>query len=361
MIIYSITNTVNGKKYVGQHCGMSDSRWKQHLKDALVLENPKPLYRAMRKYGAENFKYEVIEVLPNDSSEKFLDEREIYWIKEHKSHISQGQGYNLTFGGDGTVGAYCSSKTREKLSNSLDRTNYAKYDPTTGDLVQVYEKLRDAAQENGVRNAGTIPTAAKFNNQNTGKYKSVAGYIWLSGPQKHEFATSITPGNRKLKKRNVSPRVRTDTEIGQFALSGLLIKVWEDSLRDIAAQMSLPYKSILDAVNGRRKIAGGYFWKRFPKDQTPDEIEEKMEKHVITFSKRQLTTYPILMLKKDKEIKKYQSVMDAIIDQNALPTDILNSLELGKDDSKGYNWKWIERPNYIRHTLSEMERKYLSN
>ena len=123
MIIYSITNTVNGKKYVGQHCGMSDSRWKQHLKDALVLENPKPLYRAMRKYGAENFKYEVIEVLPNDSSEKFLDEREIYWIKEHKSHISQGQGYNLTFGGDGTVGAYFSSKTREKLSNSFDRNN----------------------------------------------------------------------------------------------------------------------------------------------------------------------------------------------------------------------------------------------
>ena len=35
MIIYLITNTVNGKKYVGQHCGDSTKRWKEHLSSAL--------------------------------------------------------------------------------------------------------------------------------------------------------------------------------------------------------------------------------------------------------------------------------------------------------------------------------------
>ena len=67
MIIYLITNTVNGKKYVGQHCGTTDSRWKQHLQAALKLEDPKPLYASMRKYGIENFKYEVLEVLGKDA------------------------------------------------------------------------------------------------------------------------------------------------------------------------------------------------------------------------------------------------------------------------------------------------------
>jgi group I intron endonuclease len=79
MIIYLITNTVNGKKYVGQHCGTTDSRWKQHLAAALKLEDPKPLYSAFRKYGVDNFTYEVLETLPKDANEELLDEREIYF------------------------------------------------------------------------------------------------------------------------------------------------------------------------------------------------------------------------------------------------------------------------------------------
>ena len=146
-------------------------------------------------------------------------------------------------------------------------------------------------------------------------------------------------------------RPRENTEVGQYALSGLLVKVWEDSPRDIALSMSLPYNSIVNSIDGKKKVTGGYFWKRFPKGEVPDEIEEKMEKHVITFSKRQLTTYPIMLYKKDTEVMKYPSVMDAILDQNVAPTEILNSLELGRDDSRGYNWKWVERPSYIRHSL----------
>jgi len=92
MIIYLITNTINGKKYVGQHCGTTDSRWKQHLQAALKLEDPKPLYASMRKYGIENFKYEVLEVLGNDADEALLDEREKHWIKHYNT---LKEGYNV--------------------------------------------------------------------------------------------------------------------------------------------------------------------------------------------------------------------------------------------------------------------------
>ena len=45
--------------------------------------------------------------------------------------------------------------------------------------------------------------------------------------------------------------------------------------------------------------------------------------------------------------------MDAIIDSNMAPTKILNSLELNMDDDNGNQWKWIERPNFIKHTIKE--------
>lgn len=53
----------------------------------------------MRKYGIENFKWEIIEcgvVIEN------LNERETYYILQHNSCILLGgHGYNMTLGGDG--------------------------------------------------------------------------------------------------------------------------------------------------------------------------------------------------------------------------------------------------------------------
>ena len=139
MIIYLITNKVNGKKYVGQHCGSGDSRWKQHLAASLKLENPLPLYRAMRKYGTNNFSYEVLEEIPLSSGPKYLNEREIHWIKQMNSFISEN-GYNVTRGGQGVVSFYCSSQRSKKLSDSIDKFNYGQYDPFTGQLIKYGKK-----------------------------------------------------------------------------------------------------------------------------------------------------------------------------------------------------------------------------
>lgn len=53
---------------------------------------------AMRKYGLEAFRFEVLEYCGIDE----LDEREIYWIHEYGSN-RQGVGYNLTMGGEHPV------------------------------------------------------------------------------------------------------------------------------------------------------------------------------------------------------------------------------------------------------------------
>lgn len=94
--IYKYQNLINGKIYIGQSKDIA-RRKKDHVTRAFNnfstnSEYDSPLHRAMRKYGLENFSFEVIE----ECSKEDLDSRERYWIKEFDSYYN---GYNQTSGG----------------------------------------------------------------------------------------------------------------------------------------------------------------------------------------------------------------------------------------------------------------------
>lgn len=89
--IYKITNTVNNKSYVGQTIRTLEIRWHKHIVEATADKPLKTKFaRAIRKYGAEAFKPELIEILENCTVDE-LTEREFYWI--HKLD-SINTGYN---------------------------------------------------------------------------------------------------------------------------------------------------------------------------------------------------------------------------------------------------------------------------
>ena len=59
--IYKIENLLNGKVYIGQSINI-EHRIYRHKKNYLNqnrVEFTKPLYRAFRKYGIDNFSFEV--------------------------------------------------------------------------------------------------------------------------------------------------------------------------------------------------------------------------------------------------------------------------------------------------------------
>lgn len=93
--IYKITNIQNQHCYIGQSRNI-ENRWKNHQ---IAAHNPNddcyeyPLYRAFRKYGIENFKFEIIEKCSID----ILNEREQYWINYYKPEYNQtiGEYYNI--------------------------------------------------------------------------------------------------------------------------------------------------------------------------------------------------------------------------------------------------------------------------
>lgn len=111
--IYKIENLVNGKVYIGQAQDI-EKRWKSH-KSHMNTSN-QVLYLAMRKYGFENFSFEIL----IECEEELLDLMEIYYIKKYNSYIhwENSNGYNMTTGGQSntTRGHKMSLYTRKKLS-----------------------------------------------------------------------------------------------------------------------------------------------------------------------------------------------------------------------------------------------------
>ena len=109
--IYKIVNQINGKIYIG-----FDSKWpnrknshKYHSKN-----RNQHIYLAFRKYGWENFEWSIIE--QSDKHETLLKEKEEYYIRFYNTFYDNG--YNMTYGGDGTFGWIPSEETKKKISKS---------------------------------------------------------------------------------------------------------------------------------------------------------------------------------------------------------------------------------------------------
>lgn len=114
--IYLLRNLKNGKGYVGMALD-AEQRWVGHVRDAFVRRLDYPLYRAIRKYGPENFTAEVV----HRCTEALLPMAERCFILKFGTHIRGGSGYNQTLGGDGVLGLKFSVESRKQLSTSLKK------------------------------------------------------------------------------------------------------------------------------------------------------------------------------------------------------------------------------------------------
>lgn len=88
MVIYCITNTLNGKKYIGQTIQNVSRRIDRHKIGPFAIGN------AYRKYGEENFK---VEILFNSFDTEYLNKAEKQLIKSYNTMYPNG--YNLMEGG----------------------------------------------------------------------------------------------------------------------------------------------------------------------------------------------------------------------------------------------------------------------
>ena len=137
--IYKITNKLNNKCYIGKSSNIKE-RFTYHKQNyqCKTKDWNKPLYKAFRKYGIENFDFSVIEKMTEKDYEKFSNNREQYWIMYYDSFKN---GYNATEGGDGGAIPRGLSKTKKLTDKEVIeiRKLYESCEVCLSDAYELYK------------------------------------------------------------------------------------------------------------------------------------------------------------------------------------------------------------------------------
>ena len=165
--VYKITNLINNKCYIGSSIKV-EKRWKQHKTVAFNKNSAQynyPLYAAFRKYGLENFSFEIL----NDD---FLSVEDMRNYEKDMIYFydSCNYGYNQTYE------THPQQMGKENLQKSNEKRSQkcAKVDKNNN-IIELYHSYHDAARKNGYdgeKNASSIRNVCK------GKIHSYNGDIF---------------------------------------------------------------------------------------------------------------------------------------------------------------------------------------
>lgn len=120
--IYKYTNLINGFAYIGATTNPSN-RYRQHKNGS---HKGTAFYNAVKEFGFDNFKYEVLAVLDFDDKSVLRQKLaflERFYIRKYKTFSERG--YNATAGGPGALGTHGSDLQKSNASAYMKENNPA--------------------------------------------------------------------------------------------------------------------------------------------------------------------------------------------------------------------------------------------
>lgn len=140
MKIYKITNTVNGKVYIGQTTRPIQQRFRRHINDAINCNLDTHFARAIRKYGPSEF---IVEEIDSANSQEELNKKEQHWIAEYNSTKC---GYNETdaeFKCGGNTYKSKSSEDMLEIRNKIRDSKIGELNPNARHIVRINEQTME--------------------------------------------------------------------------------------------------------------------------------------------------------------------------------------------------------------------------
>ena len=237
MYIYLITNTINGKKYIGK-CERPAHKSTKYMGSGTYIQS------AINKYGIENFTKELIE---ENLSKETICEREKYWIK--KLNTKSEFGYNLTDGGDGVINVTDEvrkkiSEKNKKLVGELNSRYGAKLTEEHKEILRISNLGKTVSEE----------TKKKISNSKLGSKLSAETKQKMS---KSRYGKPLPLHVRENMKNNRPNRIavqKIDKNTNQC------IETY-NSIGDAAKLNNIHSSGISDCIKGKLKSTGGFIWK----------------------------------------------------------------------------------------------------
>lgn len=148
---YKVTNTINNKVYVGITSKLPLERWYHHVYEANILNTGIEcgLKGAIRKYGKDAFKVEPLKIFGSVDDLKRYEMDIIKRFQLNRLRFPDGNGYNLTDGGDnydcGKTSSYRDTTNAKKAQQKpVIATN-----TLTNDIIE-YDSILEASKGTGV-------------------------------------------------------------------------------------------------------------------------------------------------------------------------------------------------------------------
>lgn len=219
--IYKYTSP-SGKSYIGQTIYSLKERAK--TSNGAGYSNCIIFFRAIQKYGFNNFQYEILGEFPIVE----LDEKEKYYIE--KEHTIQPNGYNIKSGG---AAAYEKGKNRKQKINQFD---------LNGHWLKTYCSLKEAADDNN-----TI-------------YQAISAVLRRIRPQHNGF---IYRYEGEESPEPISIKQTHGRITAQYDLDGNLIQTYPSANQAAIAigKKASAGRNIRAVCQGQRETAYGFKWK----------------------------------------------------------------------------------------------------
>ena len=231
MIIYKITNIINGKVYVGQTISTIAMRWKNHCsKSSRCLA----ISSAIEKYGRENF---TIEQIDQANSFDELNKKEGYWIAQCNSVAPNG--YNLKTGGNQPRLCQESINKISKANMGMKAWNEGldKSDPRVASYVRY-----------GVETHAYGKVGYRKGSKHTDEAKKKISEIQLGRIVSEET------------KKKMSESRKNSPHLAKIEKSVLCLNnntVYK-SVSEAARQLSVGISNLCNVLKGKRRSVGGY-------------------------------------------------------------------------------------------------------
>lgn len=250
---------VTGKWYIGQTMKQLSVRRNHHVRSSERCNYK--FYRAIRKYGVENFVIEEImwvEAPNKQSLKRKLDFLERHFIARYDT---KRRGYNSTEGGDGVLGLHHSESSKKKMSGTWFKKGLIPWNKGTVGVVEAWNKQ-------GCFSIGSRLKLSKTNQGkkpwNAGKRLSEEHRRKLSEGHKHVLNRTtiarhgiigVLENKEMLEKLKSGKYIRV---VEQYSLDGEYIQTFESAN---LAKKTLNISNISGCCKGKYNTAGGFIWR----------------------------------------------------------------------------------------------------